>query len=79
MEAGREIEPKTVAVLRYLQHFRSVQIRDEGPDLAVVSKAFANDLFLALSCRQACSVLVTENEREFARIRRFLPLEFVPC
>jgi hypothetical protein len=47
-------------------------IRGEGLDLALVSEAFANDLLLALSCREA-GVLLTENERDFARIRRFVP------
>lgn len=52
-------------------------MRDEGLDLAHVSKAFPNDLLLALSCREAGCVLVTENERDFARIRRFVPFDFV--
>ena len=48
----------------------------EGLEVARVSKAFANDVLLALSCREAGCVLVTDNERDFQRIRRFVQFEF---
>ena len=51
--------------------------RKEGLELARMSKAFANDVLLALSCREAGCVLVTDNHRDFQRIRRFLDFEFV--
>jgi predicted nucleic acid-binding protein len=51
--------------------------RTDGLEVGRVSKAFANDLLLALSCREAGCVLVTDNERDFTRIRRFVPFEFV--
>ena len=51
--------------------------RDEGLELARLSKAFANDVLLALSCREAGCVLVTENTRDFIRIGRFAPFDFV--
>jgi predicted nucleic acid-binding protein len=50
--------------------------RKEGPEIARISKAFANDVLLALSCREAGCVLVTDNERDFRRIRRFLQFDF---
>jgi predicted nucleic acid-binding protein len=50
--------------------------RKEGLEIARVSKAFANDILLALSCREAGCVLVTDNERDFQRIRRFVAFEF---
>ena len=50
--------------------------RQEGLEIARVSKAFANDVLLALSCREAGCVLVTENERDFQRIRRFVSFDF---
>ena len=50
--------------------------REEGLETARVSKAFANDVLLALSCREADSVLVTDNERDFQRIRRFVEFDF---
>lgn len=53
-------------------------MRDEGLEFARVPQSFANDLLLALSCREAGCVLVTANERDFARIRRFVPFDFVP-
>jgi predicted nucleic acid-binding protein len=51
--------------------------RHEGLEIARVSKAFANDVLLALSCREAGCVLVTENERDFQRIRRFVQFDFM--
>jgi predicted nucleic acid-binding protein len=50
--------------------------RQEGLEIARVSKAFANDVLLALSCREAGCVLVTDNERDFQRIRRFVQFDF---
>lgn len=51
--------------------------KQEGLKGARVSKAFANDILLAVSCREAGCVLVTENVRDFSRIRRFTAFEFV--
>lgn len=51
--------------------------RKEGLEVARVSKAFANDVLLAVSCREAGCVLVTDNLRDFRRIRRFVDFEFV--
>jgi predicted nucleic acid-binding protein len=51
--------------------------RQEGLEIARVSKAFANDVLLALSCREAGCVLVTDNERDFQRIRRFVQFDFL--
>jgi predicted nucleic acid-binding protein len=51
--------------------------RGEGLEIPRVSKAFANDVLIALSCHEAGCVLVTDNERDFSRIRRFTPFEFM--
>jgi len=51
-------------------------VRKDGLEIARVSKAFANDVLLALSCREAGCVLVTDNERDFQRIRRFVQFDF---
>lgn len=51
--------------------------RQEGLEIARVSKSFANDVLLALSCREAGCVLVTDNERDFQRIRRFVQFDFM--
>lgn len=49
----------------------------EGLDVARVSKGFANDVLLAVTCRDAGVTLVTANRRDFARIARVAPFEFV--
>ena len=54
----------------------SEMARQEGLEIARISKAFANDVLLALSCREAGCVLVTDNERDFQRIRRFVQFDF---
>ena len=51
--------------------------RKEGLEISRVSKSFANDVLLALSCREAGCVLVTENERDFQRIRRHVSFDFI--
>jgi predicted nucleic acid-binding protein len=51
--------------------------KQEGLHIARVSRAFANDILFALSCRESGCVLVTENDRDFSRIRRFISFEYV--
>jgi predicted nucleic acid-binding protein len=51
--------------------------RKEGLEIGRVSKSFANDILLALSCREAGCVLVTENERDFQCIRRHVTFDYV--
>jgi predicted nucleic acid-binding protein len=51
-------------------------VRKEGFELGRVSKSFANDVLLALSCREAGCVLVTENDRDFKRIRRYVSFDY---
>jgi len=51
--------------------------RKDGLEIGRLSKSFANDVLLALSCREAGCVLVTENERDFQRIRKYLAFDFV--
>ena len=51
--------------------------RQESLAITGLSKAFANDVLLALSCREAGCVLVTDNEWDFQRIRRFIQFEFI--
>ena len=46
--------------------------RTEGLEIGRLSESFANDVLLALSCREAGCVLVTDNERDFERIRRYV-------
>ena len=42
-----------------------------------VSRSFVNDILLALSCREAGAVLVTENVRDFALIAEIRSFDFV--
>jgi predicted nucleic acid-binding protein len=51
--------------------------QQEALQLTRVSKAFVNDVLLAISCSEAGCVLVTNNERDFARIRKFAEFDFV--
>jgi predicted nucleic acid-binding protein len=55
----------------------SEMAKEEGLEIARLSKAFANDVLLALSCRESGCVLVTENARDFSRIRRFISFQYV--
>jgi predicted nucleic acid-binding protein len=55
----------------------AAMMRDEGLEVARVPRSFSNDILLALSCREAGCVLVTENHRDFSRIQRFVRFEFV--
>ena len=73
---GRLVTP-SVAAWHRSGDVLSAMMQDEGLEPARVSKSFANDVLLALSCREAGCVLVTENERDFASITRFVPCEFV--
>jgi predicted nucleic acid-binding protein len=74
--AGRTITPSPDAWHRS-GDLLSEMATQEGLEIAGVSKAFANDLLLALSCRESGCVLVTENDRDFSRIRRFIAFEYV--
>ncbi len=49
----------------------------EGLEVGRVSKSFGNDILLALSCREAGCILVTSNAKDFQRIRRYVPFEFI--
>jgi predicted nucleic acid-binding protein len=51
--------------------------RKEGLEIGKVPKSFGNDILLALSCREAGMVLVTENIRDFKRIAQVAPCEYV--
>ena len=75
--SGRLIAPSASAWHRSGDALAAMA-RQEGLELARVSKAFANDVLLAASCREAGCVLITENTRDFSRIRRFIEFDFVP-
>ena len=74
--AGRTITP-SAAAWHKSGDLLAGMASEEGLEIARVSKAFANDVLLALSCREAGCVLVTDNQRDFRRIRRLIDFEFV--
>jgi len=51
--------------------------RRDGFEVRDVSKAFGNDVLLALTCREAGMTLVTGNTRDFERIQRIVSFRFV--
>lgn len=73
--ANRTITPSADAWHRSGNLLAEMAQKD-GLEIARISKAFANDILLALSCREAGCVLVTDNERDFQRIRRFVQFDF---
>lgn len=50
----------------------------DGLELSKVSKSFANDVLLAVACREHGVILVTRNVSDFERIARVVRFEFVP-
>ena len=75
MRASRTITPSADAWQKS-GDLLAEMARTEGLEIGRVSKAFGNDVLLALSCRETGCVLVTDNDRDFQRIRRFVEFEF---
>jgi predicted nucleic acid-binding protein len=74
--AGRTFAP-TASAWHRSGDLLSDMARKERLEIGRVSKSFANDVLLALSCREAGCVLVTGNDRDFHRIRRYVPFDYV--
>lgn len=74
---GRVLTPSARAWFDSGDVLREIARRD-GLDLARMSKAFGNDVLIALSCREAGTVLITENVRDFARIARVVAFDYLP-
>jgi predicted nucleic acid-binding protein len=55
----------------------STLARAEGIAVSQVSKAFLCDVLIALSCREAGVVLITANTKDFRRIARHTPFDFI--
>lgn len=72
---GRLLAPSADGWLESGRVLRAL-VQAEGLELAKVSKAFGNDVLLAVTCREYGICVVTENQRDFARIRRHLRFEF---
>lgn len=50
----------------------------EGRDLRSVGKSLVNDFFLAASCRESGTILITENTADFQLIRKYLRHDHLP-
>jgi len=50
--------------------------RREKRDLRSIPKSLVNDFLLAASCRESGAMLVTENLKDFALIKRYVKLSF---
>jgi len=74
--AGRTFAPSANAWHRS-GDLLSEMAREDALEIGRLSKSFANDVLLAVSCREAGCVLVTHNERDFHRIRRYVQFDFV--
>lgn len=73
---GRVIAPSAGGWLQSGGVIRAM-VQSEGLDLARMPKALGNDVLLAVTCREHGVCLVTENTRDFARIRRHLRFDYV--
>lgn len=51
--------------------------RHDGLDRGSLPRGFVNDALIAASCRENGLTLITENERDFSRIRKRMKFEFV--
>lgn len=74
--AGRTFAP-TASAWHRSGDLLSDMARSEGLEIGRQSKSFANDVLLALSCREAGCVLVTGNDRDFHRIRRYVVFDYI--
>ena len=73
---NRVITPSDSAWQRAGDVFATLR-RQDGRDVSRTSKSFGNDVLLAVSCREVGMVLVTDNRRDFDRIRKVVAFEFM--
>ena len=50
---------------------------DDGLNRSTLPRGFVNDVLIAASCRENGLTLITENMRDFQRIRQRMPFEYV--
>jgi predicted nucleic acid-binding protein len=74
---GRVFAPTYASWKRAGEALARLSVLD-GTPLRTFGRTFVNDVLLAASCREAGIVLVSNSSRDFARIQRVLPFEFVP-
>ena len=76
LEVGRVITPSFRA-WQMSGDVLATLMRQEGAEVRSVTKAFGDDILLALSCREAGMILVTRNVRDFVRIQKVVSFRFV--
>ena len=74
---GRVITPSFQAWKRSGDVLRDLT-RKHALEPSKVTKSFGNDILLAASCRELGIVLITDNLRDFQRIRQVFSFDFVP-
>lgn len=77
LRRGRIVTP-SFAAWRDSGRVLATLVAEDGLELRRVSKRTVNDIMIALSCREAGVTVVTENEKDFARLRRIVPFDFAP-
>ncbi len=73
---GRVVTPSFQAWKQSGDVLRDLML-NHALELSKVSKSFGNDVLLATSCRESGIVLVTDNLRDFQRIRLVFAFDFV--
>ena len=68
---GRLLTPSHQSFLEVGRILAEMSV-NEGLKIAETRMSFLNDLLIAVSCRYSGAVLVTNNDRDFARIARHL-------
>lgn len=74
---GRVIVPSYRAWMRAAQALAALAEAEEVT-VGQYSRAFANDVLIAMSCREVGAMLVTRNYRDFERVRKVMSFRFVP-
>jgi len=72
----RVVVPSQAAWVRAAEIIAQMAWHD-GVDRSTLPRGFVNDVLIAASCRENGLTLVTENVRDFRRIQKRLPFEYV--
>lgn len=73
---GRIVTP-THAAWERAGGILAAMVRKEGLELKRAPKSLVHDALIAASCREAGTVLITDNSRDFAHIARYVEFTFM--